>query len=84
LIAEQIAAQLPDGVKIIDSATAVAVSLRNSMASGPVAEQQTTTFTQVDQRFLVSDLTESFARGAQRFFGDRIELEERKLWGTNP
>jgi glutamate racemase len=84
LIAEQIAAQLPDGVKIIDSATAVAVSLRNSMSSGPVAEQQTTTFTQVDQRFLVSDLTQSFARGAQRFFGDRIELEERKLWGTNP
>lgn len=84
LIAEQIAARLPDGVKIIDSATAVAVSLRDSMATGPVAEQQTMTFTQADQRFLVSDLTQSFARGAQRFFGDRIELEERKLWGTNP
>jgi len=60
------------------------VSLRDSMTTGLVAEQQTMTFTQADQRFLVSDLTQSFARGAQRFFGDRIELEERKLWGANP
>jgi len=84
LIAEQIAAQLPDGVKIIDSATAVAASLKESMASSAGAASQTVPSKSATQRFLVSDLTQSFARGAQRFFGDEIELEERKLWGVNP
>jgi glutamate racemase len=82
LIAEQIAAQLPDGVKIIDSATAVATLLKDLMASSAGTESETAPSKTAAQRFLVSDLTQSFARGAQRFFGDQIELEERTLWGS--
>lgn len=77
LISAQIEKALPDGVQIIDSAGAVALALENLGASLDlhvgIAEAEP------QRRFIVSDFTQSFQLGAERFFGAPVVLEERKL-----
>ena len=77
LIADQISAQLPSHVELIDSANVVAQALRSAIQEQLVDGAEIPSST--SQRFLVSDLTDSFARGAQRFYASPITLQERKL-----
>lgn len=77
LVADQIAAALPDAVALVDSAEAAASALRVALGSAgasPGAPSAPRT-----ERFMVSDLTESFSLGAQRFYGAPVQLEEHKL-----
>ena len=81
LIAEQIAAFLPNSVEIINSAELVAEALAN--ATGLYSKHEDLEIqrgTPVLRQFLVSDLTVSFAQSAQRFFGEEVQLEESDLW----
>jgi glutamate racemase len=77
LIAEQIRAFLPDHVMLIDSAMAVAESLMHELGSESLNGDEE--MKPPNLQFLVSDLTQSFALGAERFFGAPIQLLERKL-----
>lgn len=79
LISEQILRALPPGVKIVDSAEVVAdaIDCLNLDFASDIADN--TTVNGSLRRFIVSDLTQSFQRGAERFFGAPITLEERTL-----
>jgi len=77
LIAEQIRAFLPDHVMLIDSAKAVAESLMNELGNESLTGDDE--MKPPNLQFLVSDLTQSFALGAERFFGAPVQLLERKL-----
>ena len=81
LIAERIADFLPASVEIINSAEVVAETVAAAMS---VADSESMMMTQsegvVTRQFLVSDLTVSFAQSAQRFFGEKVKLEESNLW----
>ena len=76
LVANQIAAALPDAVALVDSAEAAAQALKRALDS--LADKQAANGGRGD-RFMVSDLTESFSLGAQRFFGKPVDLVEHKL-----
>lgn len=76
LVANQIAAALPDAVALVDSAEAAAQALKRALDSLP--DKQAAEDGRGD-RFMVSDLTESFSLGAQRFFGKPVDLVEHKL-----
>ena len=81
LIAEQIAAFLPSSVEIINSAEIVADAVAMVMAGDGVRmEGLDASIAPVLREFLVSDLTVSFARSAQRFFGEEVQLAESSLW----
>ena len=87
LIADQIRQTLPDHVQIIDSAGAVAAHLEKVMsasnfqrsAQGLSDQEVNSEIMEISRQFLVSDLTASFALGAERFFGAPVHLVERKL-----
>lgn len=81
LIRDQIAAQLPPRVALMDSAAAVARALKSTLADSGSMEANDAPG---HRRFLVSDLTQSFALGAQRFFGSSIQLEHRPLPMVTP
>ena len=71
LVADQIASALPDSV-----ALALKAAL-HPLSDGPEPAGQRA------DRFMVSDLTESFMLGAQRFFGQPVNLVEHKLPSAN-
>ena len=75
LVTDQIAAALPDTVALVDSAEAAAEALRRALTSQAEVAQSAPR----SERFMVSDLTESFSLGAQRFYGAPVQLEEHKL-----
>lgn len=79
LVADQIAAALPDSVELVDSAEAAAEALREALE--PIKPEQSIApgASQRTERFMVSDLTESFSLGAQRFYGAPVDLEEHTL-----
>jgi glutamate racemase len=76
LVADQIALALPDSVALVDSAESAAQALK--VALDPLSDGPEATGARAD-RFMVSDLTESFTLGAQRFFGQPVNLVEHKL-----
>lgn len=76
LIVEQIKAYIPSHVTIIDGAYHVAESVLQLMGQ----ETQRHSLEHPAHRFLVSDLTDSFARGTQQFFGSHVILERSALW----
>lgn len=79
LISDQIQRVLPPGVKIVDSAEVVADEL-NQLDPAIFSEVVELDATHRPlRRFIVSDLTQSFQRGAERFFGSPVILEELKL-----
>ena len=77
LVADQIAASLPKTVALVDSADAAAEALRNALA--PIGSADEGTVAPRTERFMVSDLTDSFSLGAERFYGAPVQLEEHKL-----
>jgi len=80
LVADQIGSALPDSVALVDSAEAAAQALKAAL--DPLSDGPKTTGERVD-RFMVSDLTESFILGAQRFFGRPVNVVEHKLPSAN-
>ena len=80
LVADQIGAALPDSVALVDSAEAAALALKAALS--PLSKGPETASARAD-RFMVSDLTESFTLGAQRFFGQPVNLVEHKLPTAN-
>lgn len=76
LVADQIALALPDSVALVDSAESAAQALKAAL--DPLSDGPEATGARADH-FMVSDLTESFTLGAQRFFGQPVNLVEHKL-----
>jgi len=77
LISDQIRAFLPTGVAVLDTPGIVAECVKEAVSvmpelRGPAPSHRL--------RFLVSDLTASFASGARTFFGREVELEEHRIW----
>ena len=77
LIADQIRAFLPAGVVVLDTPGIVAARVKEAVSGmaelrGPAPLHP--------RRFIVSDLTASFASGARTFFGREVELEENRIW----
>jgi glutamate racemase len=63
---------LPNTVEVIDPPAIIAEALKNKLSElNLLSEGGDRT-----NRFQVSDLTENFRLGAQRFFGSDIDLEE--------
>jgi glutamate racemase len=79
LISEQILRVLPQGVEIVDSAEAVADVLNRLDLVVISGSPDIDAVERPHRRFIVSDFTQSFQRGAERFFGAHVTLEERKL-----
>lgn len=81
LVADQIKALLPASVEIINSAELVADAVAQVIDLGLNHTDTVDPTAAIPLRqFLVSDLTVSFAQSAQRFFGEKVQLEESGLW----
>lgn len=74
LIAGQITNHLPPRVEVVNSPELVADAV------AALFPEEATGSGSAEHRFLVSDLTESFAHGARLFFGESIRLEASDLW----
>ena len=83
LVADQIAAALPDSVELVDSAEAAAEALLEVLEQTEPEQSAAFGGSQRTERFMVSDLTESFSLGAQRFYGAPVELEEHAMPPTS-
>jgi glutamate racemase len=83
LVADQIAAALPDSVELVDSAEAAAEALLEVLEQTEPEQSAAFGGSQRTERFMVSDLTESFSLGAQRFYGAPVELEEHTMPPTS-
>jgi hypothetical protein len=66
-------------VEIVDSAEAVADVLNRLDLVVISGSPDIDAVERPHRRFIVSDFTQSFQRGAERFFGAHVILEERKL-----
>ena len=72
LVRKHVMALLPKSVEVIDPPAIVAEALKQKLeVLGIISDKQS-----IQNRFQVSDLTENFRLGAQRFFGSDIDLEE--------
>ncbi len=80
LIAHQIRHFVPNTVQIVDSPAWVAERVARVLGEPPSDAESVHTMPKPQHRFLVSDLTPSFALGAKRFFGEDVQLEESRLW----
>ena len=80
LVADQIGSALPASVALVDSAEAAAQALKAALH--PLSDGPEITGERAD-RFMVSDLTTSFTLGAQRFFGQPVNIVEHKLPSAN-
>ena len=63
---------LPTSVDVIDPPAIVAETLKSRLEQLGIKSESEST----QNRFQVSDLTDNFRLGAQRFFGSDIDLEE--------
>lgn len=72
LVSSAVSEILPDAVNVIDPPLIVAQSLKQQLSSNGLLSNSVDS----KRRFQVSDLTENFRLGAQRFFGSDIDLEE--------
>ena len=77
LVSDEVKKLLPNHVEVINSPLIVANKLKDTLVELGISNK-----IRVDNlanRFQVSDLTENFRLGAQRFFGSDIDLEEVDL-----
>jgi len=77
LVSEEVKKLLPSQVEVVNSPMIVAQKLKESLDSLGISNQKNGE--SPSNRFQVSDLTENFRLGAQRFFGSDIDLEEVDL-----
>lgn len=81
LIADQVRAFLPAHVELIDAPAAVASAVARAVSEAQgTAPGTADAVSEAMRTFMVSDWTASFEAGAQRFFGDDVELVHSKLW----
>lgn len=69
---------LPPHVKIVDSTTPLALTLKDKLASRNLLLEKTKK--QPIHHFYVSDLTPSFEKTTQLFFGKSLTLEQVPIW----
>lgn len=73
LVRDEVMTMLPKSVKVIDSPKIVALALKSKLDNLGLLNADSAVSS---NRFQVSDLTENFRLGAQRFFSSDIDLEE--------
>lgn len=73
LVRDEVMSMLPKSVKVIDSPKIVALALKSKLDNLGLLNADSAVSS---NRFQVSDLTENFRLGAQRFFNSDIDLEE--------
>jgi glutamate racemase len=78
LISEEVKVLLPKSVEVINSPKIVALALKKALSErGLLVDESAQSV--VSNKFQVSDLTENFRLGAERFFGGNISLDEVDL-----
>lgn len=77
LIKKEVGSFFDDDVEIIDSASVVAKHLKDLLAKKNLLSEQKET----PNHFYVSDYTKSFEATSKRFFGEKLKLEEERIWG---
>ena len=73
LVRDEVMSMLPKSVEVIDSPKIVALALKSKLENFGLLNADSAVSS---NRFQVSDLTENFRLGAQRFFSSDIDLEE--------
>lgn len=73
LVRDEVMSMLPKSVEVIDSPKIVALALKSKLEKLGLLNADSAVSS---NRFQVSDLTENFRLGAQRFFSSDIDLEE--------
>lgn len=73
LVRDEVMSMLPKSVEVIDSPKIVALALKSKLENLELLNADSAV---LSNRFQVSDLTENFRLGAQRFFSSDIDLEE--------
>ena len=73
LVRDEVMSMLPKSVEVIDSPKIVALALKSKLENLGLFNADSAVSS---NRFQVSDLTENFRLGAQRFFSSDIDLEE--------
>ena len=73
LVRDEVMSMLPKSVEVIDSPKIVALVLKSKLENLGLLNADSAVSS---NRFQVSDLTENFRLGAQRFFSSDIDLEE--------
>ena len=73
LVRDEVMSMLPKSVEVIDSPKIVALALKSKLENLGLLNTDSAVSS---NRFQVSDLTENFRLGAQRFFSSDIDLEE--------
>ena len=73
LVRDEVMSMLPKSVEVIDSPKIVALALKSKLENLGLLNADSAV---LSNRFQVSDLTENFRLGAQRFFSFYIDLEE--------
>ena len=73
LVRDEVMSMLPKSVEVIDSPKIVALALKSKLENLGLLNADSAVSS---NRFQVSDLTENFRLGAQRFFSSDIDLEE--------
>lgn len=76
LIKKEVAKYYSNKIEIVDSALIVAQQVRKVLEKRDLLKA----YGRAKQEFFVSDLTESFSRSAQIFFGENIRLQQKRLW----
>lgn len=76
LIKKEIANFFDNRLPVIDSAEIVAVALQDYLEGHSLKSKAT----HGDDHFFVSDFTRSFEASTRIFFGERVTLEEHRLW----
>lgn len=76
IIKNRILKYYENGIEIIDSSDIVAQAVKQQLIQNNLLNTNGTS----SKRFYVSDYTESFAKGAQLFFDEKINLEHYPLW----
>lgn len=73
LVRDEVMSMLPKSVEVIDSPKIVALALKSKLENLGLLNADSAVSS---NRFQVSDLTENFRLGAQRFFSSDIDLDE--------
>lgn len=73
IVSKEVSLLLPESVKVVDSPSIVAQHLRSELESRGLLNK---TSNAANNSFQVSDLTETFKFGAEKFFGSNLSLEE--------
>jgi glutamate racemase len=75
LISNEIEAYFNHQVEVVDAPRIIAQELKHSLGDLKMLADSTSS----EMEFMVSDLTESFQKSAEIFFGEKVKLREKRL-----